>query len=203
MTTHPERRKIAVVAKRVSQEALDTAVELAHWLRRRDLGVALEQTILELHADLQAETFDRTASYDLVVVLGGDGTLLSVARNLADSIPILGVNMGKLGFLTEVTRTELYPSIMKFLEGDYTVEERALLDVTLQRASGEKVSYRVLNDAVINKSALARIIELGATVDDHYVATYRSDGLIISTPTGSTAYNLAAGGPILHPLLPV
>lgn len=203
MTTHPERRKIAVVAKRVSQEALDTAVELAHWLRRRDLGVALEQTILELHADLQAETFDRTASYDLVVVLGGDGTLLSVARNLADSIPILGVNMGKLGFLTEVPRSELYPSIMKFLEGDYTVEERALLDVTLQRASDEKVSYRVLNDAVINKSALARIIELGATVDGHYVATYRSDGLIISTPTGSTAYNLAAGGPILHPLLPV
>ena len=203
MTTYPERRKIAVVAKRVSQEALDTAVELAHWLRRRDLEVALEQTILELHADLQAETFDRTGSYDLVVVLGGDGTLLSVARNLADSIPILGVNMGKLGFLTEVPRSELYPSIMKFLEGDYTVEERALLDVTLQRASGEKVSYRVLNDAVINKSALARIIELGATVDGHDVATYRSDGLIISTPTGSTAYNLAAGGPILHPLLPV
>ena len=203
MTSPSKTRKIAVVAKRVSQEALETAVELAHWLRRRQLGVALEETILEADPEVQAEAFDRSEIYDLVVVLGGDGTLLSVARSLADSIPILGVNMGNLGFLTEVPRSELYPSIMKFLEGDYEVDERALLDVSLRRATGEEVSYRVLNDAVINKSALARIIELVVTVDGHRVATYRSDGLIISTPTGSTAYNLAAGGPILDPQLPV
>ena len=203
MTSPSKTRKIAVVAKRVSQEALETAVELAHWLRRRQLGVALEETILKANPEVQAEAFDRSETYDLVVVLGGDGTLLSVARSLADSIPILGVNMGNLGFLTEVPRSELYPSIMKFLEGDYEVDERALLDVSLRRATGEEVSYRVLNDAVINKSALARIIELVVTVDGHRVATYRSDGLIISTPTGSTAYNLAAGGPILNPQLPV
>jgi len=203
MTTPPGSRRIAVVAKRVSQEALDTAVELAYWLRRRQLGVAMEEATLEAHPELQAEVFDRSQAYDLVVVLGGDGTLLSVARNLADSIPILGVNMGNLGFLTEVPRSELYPSVMKFLAGDYGVDERALLDVTLRRASGEELPYRVLNDAVINKSALARIIELVVSVDGHRVATYRSDGLIISTPTGSTAYNLAAGGPILNPLLPV
>ncbi|MGB5295892.1 MAG: NAD(+)/NADH kinase [Thermoanaerobaculia bacterium] len=203
MTTPSSSRRIAVIAKRVSREALETAVELAHWLRRRQLGVALEETILEAHPELQAEAFDRSEVYDLVVVLGGDGTLLSVARNLADSIPILGVNMGNLGFLTEVPRSELYPSLMRFLAGDYGVDERALLDVTLKRASGEEVPYRVLNDAVINKSALARIIELVVTVDGHRVATYRSDGLIISTPTGSTAYNLAAGGPILNPMLPV
>ena len=203
MTSPSKTRKIAVVAKRVSQEALETAVELAHWLRRRQLGVALEETILEANPEVQAEAFDRSEIYDLVVVLGGDGTLLSVARSLADSIPILGVNMGNLGFLTEVPRSELYPSVMKFLEGDYEVDERALLDVSLRRATGEEVSYRVLNDAVINKSALARIIELVVTVDGHRVATYRSDGLIISTPTGSTAYNLAAGGPILNPMLPV
>ena len=203
MTSPSKTRKIAVVAKRVSQEALETAVELAHWLRRRQLGVALEETILEASPEVQAEVFDRSEIYDLVVVLGGDGTLLSVARSLAGSIPILGVNMGNLGFLTEVPRSELYPSVMKFLEGDYDVDERALLDVSLRRASGEEVSYRVLNDAVINKSALARIIELVVTVDGHRVATYRSDGLIISTPTGSTAYNLAAGGPILNPQLPV
>ena len=203
MTGSSKTRKIAVVAKRVSQEALETAVELAHWLRRRQLGVALEETILEASPEVQAEVFDRSEIYDLVVVLGGDGTLLSVARSLAGSIPILGVNMGNLGFLTEVPRSELYPSVMKFLEGDYDVDERALLDVSLRRASGEEVSYRVLNDAVINKSALARIIELVVTVDGHRVATYRSDGLIISTPTGSTAYNLAAGGPILNPQLPV
>ena len=203
MTSPSKTRKIAVVAKRVSQEALETAVELAHWLRRRQLGVALEETILEANPEVQAEAFDRSETYDLVVVLGGDGTLLSVARSLADSIPILGVNMGNLGFLTEVPRSELYPSVMKFLEGDYEVDARALLDVSLRRASGEEMSYRVLNDAVINKSALARIIELVVTVDGHRVATYRSDGLIISTPTGSTAYNLAAGGPILNPQLPV
>lgn len=203
MTSPSKTRKIAVVAKRVSQEALETAVELAYWLRRRQLGVALEETILEANPEVQAEAFDRSEIYDLVVVLGGDGTLLSVARSLADSIPILGVNMGNLGFLTEVPRSELYPSVMKFLEGDYEVDERALLDVSLRRATGEEVSYRVLNDAVINKSALARIIELVVTVDGHRVATYRSDGLIISTPTGSTAYNLAAGGPILNPQLPV
>ena len=203
MTTPSESRKIAVVAKRVSQEALETAVELSHWLRRRKLGVALDETILEAHPELQEEAFDRSEVYDLVVVLGGDGTLLSVARNLADSIPILGVNMGNLGFLTEIPRSELYPSLMKFLAGDYGVDERALLEVTLKRSSGEEVRYRVLNDAVINKSALARIIELVVTVDGRRVATYRSDGLIISTPTGSTAYNLAAGGPILNPCLPV
>jgi NAD+ kinase len=203
MNTPSKARKFAVVAKRVSREALETAVELAHWLRRRQLDVALDSTILEAHPELETEAFDRGADYDLVVVLGGDGTLLSVARNLADSIPILGVNMGNLGFLTEVPRSELYPSVMRFLEGDFEVDERVLLDVTLRRASGEELLYRVLNDAVINKSALARIIELVVTVDGHRVATYRSDGLIISTPTGSTAYNLAAGGPILNPQLPV
>jgi NAD+ kinase len=203
MNSPPRTRKVAVVAKRVSREALETAVELAHWLRRRQLDVALDSTILEAHPELETEAFDRAADYDLVVVLGGDGTLLSVARNLADSVPILGVNMGNLGFLTEIPRSELYPSVMRFLEGDFEVDERALLDVTLKRASGEAVPYRVLNDAVLNKSALARIIELVVTVDGHRVATYRSDGLIISTPTGSTAYNLAAGGPILNPQLPV
>ena len=203
MNTPSKARKVAVVAKRVSREALETAVELAHWLRRRQLDVALDSTILEAHPELETEAFDRGADYDLVVVLGGDGTLLSVARNLADSIPILGVNMGNLVFLTEVPRSELYPSVMRFLEGDFEVDERVLLDVTLRRASGEELLYRVLNDAVINKSALARIIELVVTVDGHRVATYRSDGLIISTPTGSTAYNLAAGGPILNPQLPV
>ena len=203
MNTPSRARKVAVVAKRVSREALETAVELAHWLRRRQLDVALDSTILEAHPELETEAFDRAADYDLVVVLGGDGTLLSVARNLADSIPILGVNMGNLGFLTEVPRSELYPSVMRFLEGDFEVDERALLDVTLKRASCVELLYRVLNDAVINKSALARIIELVVTVDGHRVATYRSDGLIISTPTGSTAYNLAAGGPILNPQLPV
>ena len=147
--------------------------------------------------------FDPAVGYDLVVVLGGDGTLLSVARALKHGAPILGVNLGTLGFLTDVGRAELYPALVDLLAGDFRIEERALLDVHLQRAGGDGASWRVLNDAVITKSALARIVELTYRIDGHLLAACRSDGLIISTPTGSTAYNLSAGGPILDPQLPV
>ncbi len=196
-------RRVAVVAKRVSQEALGTAGELDDWLVRRGLEVALDDAVLRAQQDSGREAFDPSGSYDLVVVLGGDGTLLSVARSLSREIPILGVNMGNLGFLTEIGRAELYPTLVDVLSGRYEVEARALVDVGLRRASGDRTSYQVVNDTVVAKSALARIIELTLQVDGRLVATYRSDGLIISTPTGSTAYNLSAGGPIAHPLLPV
>jgi NAD+ kinase len=144
------------------------------------------------------------------VVLGGDGTLLSVARTLAGRVPILGVNLGNLGFLTEISRGELYPALVQVLAGRFRTETRSLFDIDLKRAGAETgdgappgLRYRVLNDAVITKSALARIIELTLRVDGHLVARFRADGLIISTPTGSTAYNLSAGGPILSPLLGV
>ncbi len=148
-------------------------------------------------------SFQPGTSCDLVVVLGGDGTLLSVARNLPWSVPILGVNLGYLGFLTEVGRGELYPAMVQVLEGRFVIEERSLFDVEMGRAGGGLSHYRVLNDAVITKSALSRIIELTLKVDGHLIARFRADGLIISTPTGSTAYNLSAGGPIVNPLLPV
>jgi NAD+ kinase len=137
------------------------------------------------------------------VVLGGDGTLLSVARQLGNGTPILGVNLGTLGFLTEIPRSQLYPSLVRVFSGRFRIEDRLLLQVTLTRQGEEVGRYQVLNDAVINKSALARIIELTVSVDGDLLANYRSDGLIISTPTGSTAYNLSAGGPILNPMLPV
>jgi NAD+ kinase len=117
--------------------------------------------------------------------------------------PILGVNLGTLGFLTEVSRGELYPSLVQVLSGRFRVEERSLFDVDLRRNGSGLIRYRVLNDAVITKSALARIIELTLRIDGSLIARFRADGLIISTPTGSTAYNLSAGGPILSPLLPV
>lgn len=196
-------QRAGVVAKRGSEEAARTAYELAEWLRRRGLEVALDEATLRSQGPSDLETFEPDGGYDLVVVLGGDGTLLAVARSLPDATPILGVNLGNLGFLTEVNRGELYPALVKVLAGDFRMEHRSLLDVHLVRANGDDVTYRVLNDAVITKSALARIIELTIRVDGHLVARYRSDGVILSTPTGSTAYSLSAGGPVVHPLLPV
>lgn len=196
-------KRVAVIAKRVSREALETAAELAGWLQRRGIEVAVDEALRELWDPGEDRLFDHGGDYDLVVVLGGDGTLLSVARNLEKEVPVLGANLGNLGFLTEVRRNELYPALLRVLKGDYEVEERTLLDVTLKSTDGEKKTYRVLNDAVINKSALARIVELMLEVDGKRVANYRSDGLIISTPTGSTAYNLSADGPIVSPTLPV
>lgn len=196
-------RRIGVVAKLSSREAIRTAHELADWLSRRGCEVALDEAIARSRAARSDAVFNAAEPYDLVVVLGGDGTLLSVARAVHDGVPILGVNLGTLGFLTEINRLELYPSIVEILAGRYDIEKRSLLDVELARADGGRASYRILNDAVVAKSALARIIQLTLKVDGRLVATYRSDGLIISTPTGSTAYNLSAGGPIVHPLLPV
>lgn len=201
--TRPRFTSAAVVAKRSSPEAMRTAHELAEWLRRRDIEVALDEATLRANGKSGGEPFDPDQPYDLVIVLGGDGTLLAVARSLTDDVPILGVNLGNLGFLTEINRSELYPSLVRVLSGSFRIEQRSLLAVELERAGGGSVSYRVLNDAVIMKSALARIVELSLHVDGHLVARYRSDGMIVSTPTGSTAYSLSAGGPVLHPLLPV
>lgn len=215
MSRRRKFQRIGVVAKAASREAVHTAHELAEWLRRRGLEVALDEAILRagnISAMGQEPPFRVGEAYDLVVVLGGDGTLLSVARTLAGKVPILGVNLGNLGFLTEISRGELYPALVQVLAGRFRTETRSLFDIDLKRAGGEAgpalpalpaLRYRVLNDAVITKSALARIIELTLRVDGHLVARFRADGLIISTPTGSTAYNLSAGGPILSPLLGV
>ncbi len=186
-------RSVGIVAKEGSPDAAQLADELAEWLRRRGVEPSTERP------------FDPRNPGDLVVVLGGDGTLLSVARSLEVEVPVLGVNLGRLGFLTEIQRTELYPALVDVLDGAWTSEPRALLAVDVCRRGDVVPShrFRAFNDAVINKSALARIIELTLRVDDHVVANFRSDGLIISTPTGSTAYNLSAGGPILDPWLPV
>jgi NAD+ kinase len=196
-------QRVGVVAKVGSREAVHTAHELAEWLRRRGLEAVLDESTLRARRASGDPPSRSEEPYDLVIALGGDGTLLATARNLAPGVPILGVNLGTLGFLTEVGRTGLYPALVQVLAGKYETEERSLLDVQLQRASGGVLPFRVLNDAVVTKSALARIIELTLKVDGHLIARYRSDGVIISTPTGSTAYNLSAGGPIVHPLLPV
>ncbi len=194
-------RCVGVVAKRSSHDAAVTAGELGEWLRRRGLEVLLDAGTLAA-LGRQEPSFDPGIDLDLVVVLGGDGTLLAVARTLGPGVPILGVNLGNLGFLTEIARSDLYPALLQVLAGRFRTEARSLFDVERRAAAGTD-HFRVLNDAVITKSAMSRIIDLTIEVDGHLIARYRSDGLIISTPTGSTAYNLSAGGSIVHPLLPV
>ena len=136
----------------------------------------------------------------LLLVLGGDGTLLAAARVAAlHGIPILPINMGSLGFLTSFTVEELYPALDDTLAGRYSVSERVMLKVELQRDGRIIDTQRVLNEAVINKGALARMIDLELRIDQDFVCRYRADGLIVATPTGSTAYSLSAGGPIVHP----
>ena len=177
--------------------------ELAEWLGRRRLTVALDKTSLRACGGNGMEAFDPNESYDLAVVLGGDGTLLSVARRLANGTPLLGINLGRLGFLTEVGRTDLYPTMLRVLGGDFALEERSLLKVEVDRQGEPRGSFRAFNDAVVAKATRSRIIDLSLWVDGNLVARYRADGLIVSTPTGSTAYNLSAGGPILYPGLPI
>jgi NAD+ kinase len=138
---------------------------------------------------------------DALVVLGGDGTLLRASRLLTTSAPVLGVNFGSLGFLTEITLPELYPTLEQLLADTYRSEERRLLRARVVRGGAEHAAADVLNDVVVTKASLARIIELDVSVDGLFVSAFRADGLIASSPTGSTAYNLAAGGPIVHPAL--
>jgi NAD+ kinase len=136
----------------------------------------------------------------LILVLGGDGTMIATARLMGDAeVPVLGVNFGGLGYLAEFRIEELYSALESILSGSYRLDRRVMLDVELLRGDKSVTSNRVLNDVVINKSALARIIEIEAYLNQQFVNSFRADGLIISTPTGSTAYNLSAGGPVIYP----
>jgi len=137
---------------------------------------------------------------DLLVVLGGDGAMLRAARSVRKfKIPIVGINLGTFGYLTEINLNEMYPSLERILRGEYSTEERMMLDMEVIRNDRTSCEYTVLNDVVISRGNLSRIIDMETAVDGHYLTTFRADGLIISTPTGSTAYSLSAGGPIVFP----
>ena len=196
-------KKVAIFAKVHDPRCQDVAIELIQWLEGKGL-IPLVEAHLSRHLSCpeRAESGAIPDLADLVVVLGGDGTLISVARLVGDrEVPILGVNLGSLGFLTEITLDELYPALESCLSGDYRVSERMMLRAAVERDGREIQSHQVLNDVVINKGALARIVDLETTVNGNWLTTFKSDGLIISTPTGSTGYSLAAGGPIIHPTL--
>ncbi len=189
-------RSLAIISKKSKQAAWQLGEDLKRWCTAR--GVAA----VHLENEPEPHVPPLPPEIEGIVVLGGDGTLLSVARHYVSmQVPILGVNVGGLGFLTEISLDELYPYMEQVLEGKYLVEERMLLHARLRRDGQVCWEKHFLNDAVINKGALARIIELTTWIDGEYLTTYRADGLIVSTPTGSTAYTLSAGGPIVYPTL--
>jgi len=189
-------KRLAIITKKHKAAAWDAGRALQDWFKER----GVEALHLENEPDLQVAPLP--PEVELIVVMGGDGTILSVARHYGQKgIPLLGVNVGGLGFLTEVSLDELYPCMERVLAAQYQVEERLMLTATLFRQGRAIWEEHVLNDAVINKGALARIAELTIWIDGEYLTTYRADGLIIATPTGSTAYTLSAGGPIVFPTL--
>jgi NAD+ kinase len=193
---------IGIISRPRRSNLGDVVPPLLKWLEGRGvLTLYDEETAGSLPAGLRGKTRQEVAdSSQLLLVLGGDGTLLAAARLAAPrGIPILPINMGSLGFLTSFTLDELYPALEETLAGRFSVSERVMLNVQLERAGKVVESQNVLNEAVINKGALARMIELELNIDAEFVCRYRADGLIVASPTGSTAYSLSAGGPIVHP----
>ena len=197
-------RRVGVVLKTTSTEAAELGKRLLDELARLDLEAVVErETALALKVDGEVDREELPSQVDLVVVLGGDGTLLSVTRGAINGTPILGINMGTLGFLTEHPAESLFPMLHAAIEGRAATVRRERLLVTVETPGRDPSTHCVLNDAVINKSALARMLDLSVHVNGALVSRFRADGLIIATPTGSTAYNLSAGGPILYPNLGV
>ena len=193
---------VGIVTKLREPGAARIAADLVEWFLTRQIKALLEEeTARQIdRPQVGVSTEELGARSDLVVVVGGDGTLLAAARLLGGrEVPILAINYGGLGFLTAVTRSELYADLERTLAGDFVSDHRMMLDIRLVRDGQPISNLRALNDIVINKGTPARMIEVEARVDGQYVTTFRADGLIIATPTGSTAYNLSAGGPIVHP----
>ncbi|HSF19008.1 MAG TPA: NAD(+)/NADH kinase, partial [Vicinamibacteria bacterium] len=202
-TTQLEPKKTAIVAKVHAKEVGSVVRTLTKWLRERGIEPYLESALAAKAKNSTSFSLDRMPrDLDMCIVLGGDGTLLSVARAMRSrQIPILGVNLGSLGFLTDVALKNLYSVLESILQGKVTIDERSMLTAELVRKGEVIATENVLNDVVITKGAIARIIELAVDIDGFFVAILRADGVIVSTPTGSTAYSLAAGGPILQPNL--
>src|SRR6202795_2797113 len=198
--------RVGIVAKSHLVAAVPHLVDIGAWLRARHIEAIFESATAALMPSADghrvAEKLALVGMVDMVVVLGGDGTLLSMADCIAaagKSIPMLGVNFGSLGFLTEVTLPELYPSLETVLAGKALVEERLMLASTVRRTRETFSTYVALNDVVVAKTARSRMIDLSVSVGDEFVTRVKADEIIVATPTGSTAYNLAAGGPIVQP----
>jgi len=194
-------KRVGVYAKKNHPDVEQIATEICNYFEPEQIEVLLEDSLAEQIGQVNGYSGEEIPTLaDLIIVLGGDGTLISVARLVGEhNVPIVGVNLGQLGFLTEITSDELPEMMERLLRGDYRLSERMMIDASIHRNGKEVGKFTVLNDIVINKGALARIIDMETYVDGRYLTSYKADGLIISTPTGSTGYNLAAGGPIIYP----
>jgi NAD+ kinase len=195
-------KKIGIVSKPKKAEIREIVPQLAEWLHKRDIEVSIDKetgSILESSEKCLTRN-ELPGKVDLLIVLGGDGTLLAAARALyRHEVPIFAVNLGDLGFLTVITRDEMYAALEGVLSGNYRSERRVQIEGELVRADEALSTFRALNDVVLNKGAIARIHDFEVYADGEFISNYKSDGLIISTPTGSTAYSLAAGGPVVSP----
>ena len=192
---------VGIISKPKISHAADIVSELLKWLDEHGLKYRCdEQTARYANYPTYYEREEVAQSADLIIVFGGDGTLLSAARIVAGlDIPLFAVNLGHLGFLTAIHVDRLFEELDRVLRGEFRVGARRMVDCELVRGSETIATYSALNDVVITKSELARMIDLDTHVDDHFVAAYKADGLIVATPTGSTAYSLSAGGPVIFP----
>lgn len=195
-------QRVGIVSKPKKAEVREIVPDLLQWLRERQIEAFIDKETGAI-VEIKENSLTRNvmpSKVDLLIVLGGDGTLLATARALnRKPVPILAVNLGGLGFLTEITREELYPTLESVLAGTHLTERRVQIEGELIRADEILTPFLALNDVVLNKGAIARIFDFELRVNGEFVSTYKSDGLIVSTPTGSTAYSLAAGGPIVTP----
>ena len=191
-------KSVGIIYKYKHKTAEKTAIEIKNWLESQGVQVFLKE--MPQNNSCAEKTPILPTSIERLIVLGGDGTLLGAARKMGIyGIPILGVNLGGLGFLTETSHNELSRMLKLMIEDKLDIEERTMLKATVKRDGKDVFNFSVLNDAVINKRTLARIIDLEVYINQEFLTIFRADGLIISTPTGSTAYNLSAGGPIVYP----
>jgi NAD+ kinase len=193
--------KIGIIANIDKEKSSEYAILLRDWALKRRVQVFLEEGIArKIGEDAGLDRRNLAARVDLLVVFGGDGTLLRTVRFVSEfDIPIVGINLGEFGYLTEVNLNEMFSALEQIIKGDFQTEKRMMLDITIH-LGGETIRHEsILNDVVITRGNLSRILDLETTINGGYLTTFRADGIIVSTPTGSTAYSLSAGGPIVFP----
>jgi NAD+ kinase len=196
----PTIKTVGIISKPGVANGAEVVPRLLEWLRARGIEVRCDEATAAYAGQKGLPREQVPEGCDLVIVLGGDGTLLSAARVMVGRpVPLFAVNLGGLGFLTAITVDEIYPELERAFRGEHRIGKRRMLHCDLMRAGERVSSYEALNDVVLNKAALARMIDLETYVDAHFVCSYKADGLVVATPTGSTAYSLSANGPIIFP----